>query len=44
MKASILPWVSRHQCGIGLVEIMVALTLGLVLMGGVSVDHEMMNK
>jgi type IV pilus assembly protein PilW len=35
MKASIPPWVSRHQRGIGLVEIMVALTLGLVLMGGV---------
>jgi type IV pilus assembly protein PilW len=35
MKASISPWVSRHQRGIGLVEIMVALTLGLVLVGGV---------
>ena len=35
MKASIPPWVSRHQRGTGLVEIMVALTLGLVLMGGV---------
>jgi type IV pilus assembly protein PilW len=35
MKASIPPWVIRHQRGIGLVEIMVALTLGLVLMGGV---------
>jgi type IV pilus assembly protein PilW len=35
MQASIPSWVSRHQRGIGLVEIMVALTLGLVLMGGV---------
>jgi type IV pilus assembly protein PilW len=35
MKTSIPFLLSRHQRGIGLVEIMVALTLGLVLMGGV---------
>ena len=35
MRTSIPFLLSRHQCGIGLVEIMVALTLGLVSMGGV---------
>ncbi|MCI0400642.1 MAG: PilW family protein [Gammaproteobacteria bacterium] len=35
MKASIPLWVSRHQRGIGLVEIMVTLAVGLALMGGV---------